>query len=138
MCTRPPVGSRVVAGVREGVVDTKIDAAPDDVPLRQVDQRRAECRCAVLDPTLRPAQDDLLKGGDEVEAAVGVAAVVDRIHPDPDLTGITRFGEAEGEREKDRVAGGDVRDGDAFRIDGVLWHLYVGGQGKVPKPSICV
>src|SRR5258706_8242618 len=97
MRTRPPVGSRVIAGVRERVVDIKIDAAPDDVPLRQVDQRRAECRRAVLDAALRPAKDDLLKGSDEVGAAIGVAAVIDRIHTDPDLTGITRFGEAEGE-----------------------------------------
>src|SRR3954452_25163070 len=103
MRTRPPLGSRVIAGVRERVVDTKIDAAPDDVALAHVDQRRAECRRAVLDAALRPAKDDLLERGDEVGTAVGVAAVINGIHADPDLPRIPRFGEAEDEREKDRV-----------------------------------
>src|ERR1700737_4255506 len=101
MPARPPFRVGVVARERQRIVDAERNAATDDVGFRHLDQWRNESGLAVLDSAARAAKDHVLKCCDELRPAVGIAAVIDSIHPYPYLPRPPRLGQPEGDCEKD-------------------------------------
>ena len=128
MPARATLRVRVITRMRQRVIDAEIDASTNDLRFRHLDQRRDQSRFVLLDSAARAFENHLLKRVDEFWPAVGIAAVVDRIDPGPDLLSIARFGESEGQREEDAVACGDVGDRDARRADRILWNSDVARQ----------
>ena len=84
----------------------------------------------------REARHDF-EGGDELGTAVGVAAVVERVHADEHVARTEHLGERESERQEDRVAGGNVRDRNVSGdVDSpVLRHRDVVGQRRPAERS---
>jgi hypothetical protein len=80
--------------------------------LVQVQQRASEGDRAALDAGAGGEVGELLEGGDELGAAVGVAGVVEGVDAEPDLARAEGLGPAERVGEEQGVAGGDVGAGD--------------------------
>src|SRR5439155_1339510 len=77
---------------------------------------------------------DLLKGTDELGAAVRVAGIVHGVDPDVDVAGLGDLGKGGGAGQEDEVAGGDVGGGDAAGGGwAVLGDLDVRIGGGVPS-----
>src|SRR5687768_4063676 len=114
--------------MRQGVVDAEGDAAADDLRFGELDQRRDDSRLSLFHSASRSLENHLLKRVDKLRPAIRIPAEVHRIDPDPYLLSIARFREAKGDGEKDRVAGGHVRDRDSGRADGIFWNLDVARQ----------
>ncbi len=110
---RAPSRRRVVAGSGlRPVSRPRARASADDPGLRHPKERRADRGPAALHARLRSELADLLEGTEERRAAVGIAGGVEGVRADDDLSGARRFRDGEGEREKERVAGGHIRHGD--------------------------
>src|ERR1700694_115861 len=109
MATRGPVSSGIVAGKGYSVVNAQRQAALDDLPLRQLDERSMDAEPAPLFyPSPRRQRRHALESLDVFRPAVGITAVVHRIRPDEDIGGAEHFGPAQGNRQEDRGPGGDV------------------------------
>src|SRR5471032_810762 len=63
---RTPVGGRVVAAVRQAVVETQLEAAADDVGLAERDQRRLHAKGGAFDARARPERRERLERADEL------------------------------------------------------------------------
>src|SRR5581483_9401357 len=72
---------------------------------------------ASFDAGLRRQPRHDLERGDELGTAVGVTAVVDRVHAEEHVTRADDLCVRQRERQEDRVAGGHVRHRDVFGID---------------------
>ena len=77
----------VVATVRHGIVDAKLEAAPDDLGFGQMNERivHGEGRSLGAEPR------GLLKTFDELRTAVGVAAVIQSVHADENIVARSRL-----------------------------------------------
>ena len=62
---RPSVGARVVAAVRQAVVDTELQTEPDDAGLGQVLERRPDSQRPALDAGLRRQRREVLERRDD-------------------------------------------------------------------------
>jgi hypothetical protein len=92
--------------------DLEVVAGADDLGLGEVEQRGAQGDRVALDAGAGGEVGELLEGGDEFGAAVGVAGVVEGVDAEPDLARAEGLGPAEGVGEEEGVAGGDVGAGD--------------------------
>src|SRR4051794_34223204 len=79
------VPARVITRMRYRIIDAEGKTFADDVGLRQRDERRDDARLALLDAAARAAENDLLKGVEELRTAIGISGVVDGIHAQPDF-----------------------------------------------------
>src|SRR5712691_4975839 len=93
MAARLPLRIRVIARVRKRVIDSQLDAAPDDLRFGHVDEWCDDAGLAAFDSAARAADDYVLKCLDELRPAVGIAAGIERVDADPDLRRVARFRE---------------------------------------------
>src|SRR2546428_1862737 len=70
---RPACGRRIVAAVREAVVESELEAAANDVGLAECDERRVHAKPRAFDAGARAEIRDPLERGDELGPAVGIA-----------------------------------------------------------------
>src|SRR5664280_1434924 len=109
----PPEITAELAGRRKACLEPEGEREADDVRFRHVEKRRPDREAPALGAGLRPELRDALERLEECGAAVGVAGVIESVCTDDDLRRPVRLGDAERERQKKRIASGDVRDGDA-------------------------
>src|ERR1700722_6291848 len=109
-CVAPATGTIAAPITRPGQVQRSIElsAQAHDLRLGHFDER-----CGDLDGIA--FHSALLAGGgngaerlDEFRSAVGIARVVDGVHPYPDAVELTRLGDAEGDGQEDAVPGRHV------------------------------
>ena len=70
---------------------------------------------APLDTRLRGEIGQLAKGRDELGPTVGVATVIDRVHADEEVARSEYFCPTQSDRQKNRVACGNVGDRNTIR-----------------------
>jgi len=78
------------------------------------------------------------EGVDELRAAIGVTGIVESVDADEDVLGAQDFSPGESEREKNRVAGGHVSDGNAFAhgcLIAIFGHGNVVSEGGVAEDA---
>src|SRR4051812_10233921 len=97
----PAVRPRIVAAVRETVIEAEPVAVADDLGFAHRDERRVDAEAAALDAGAGAEIGDTLEGGDEFGSAVGVAGIIERIDADDDVARVERLGPAERQRQKD-------------------------------------
>ena len=73
VAARTAVRQRVVAAVREAIVEPERNATPDDFCLGQRNERRVHAEAAALHARARGESRQRLERGDELRAAVGIA-----------------------------------------------------------------
>ena len=121
----------------EAVVDAQLDAAADDLGLRQVDQRGVDrVSQAALDAGLRGQVGHRGEGGDVLRPAIGIAAVVDGVDAEEDVGGADRLGVGQRQRQQHRVSRRHVGDRDAVgHLVGraILGHSDGGRQGAAAE-----
>ena len=123
-----PSGGGIVAAEREAVVEAQRQPQPDDVGLRQRHQRRVHRQRAAFDAGARGHPGQLLEGMDELRPAIGIAGVVERVDADEDVGRAQHFGPAQGHRQEDGVARGNVGGGNVGRV-----HVAILGDGHVAR-----
>ncbi len=101
---RTPLLVRAVAGHRERVIDAELDAAADDLRLRERHERRVDRDRRTLHAALRRQPRERLERRDELGTTIRIARIVDRVHADDDPIGFEHLGPREREREEHRVA----------------------------------
>src|SRR5262245_42246414 len=89
---RPAGRQRIVATVRQPVVEAERRATADDLCLRHRYQRRLDAEAAALDASLRRERRGPLEGLDELGTAIGVTRIVERIDADEDVVRAQHFG----------------------------------------------
>lgn len=112
----------------EGEIDAQIGSKGDDLGFGEVEERRDDLHWFALNADARGEASGMGEATDEFGATVGVATVIDGVDTDVDARGVVDFGHGGGEREEDKVAGGDVGDGD---VRGHLGGGAVFGDGDV-------
>src|SRR5467141_4522512 len=135
---RRAVLRRVVAAAGERVVDAELDAAAQDAGLGELDERRVDLQPRSLDAGLGRELRHLLVGREVLRPAIGVAAVVERVHADEEVVRLQRFRPGEREAEEDRVARRDVGQRNRLRLRreqprAVLRHLHVGSEPRAAE-----
>ena len=101
--------------------------------LRHLDQRRADRHRPALDARLGAEPRHLLHRGQPLGPAVRVAGRIEHVDPDDDLGGAAHLGQRDRVGHEDRVARGDVGDGNAAADLGLvapLGHGDVRGQRR--------
>src|SRR3972149_6514414 len=76
VATRCPELDRIVTAVGQTIVEAEFEAAPDDLGLRHVDERRVNPETSALDAGARGQGRHMLERANEVRAAVRVARIV--------------------------------------------------------------
>ena len=112
---RRSVGQRVVATVRQPIVQPQLQAAADDLGLGEIDQRRMDAERAAFHSGPRTKRGDLLERPDELGPAIGIAGIVERVDADHEITCAEDLGPGERQRQKNGVPRGHVRHRDARR-----------------------
>ena len=87
-------------------------AEPDDLGLRERDQRGEDPGGVAFDARLRGEAGKSLKGLEILRSTVGIAAVVNRVDAEHDRGGPPGLGKGKSQREEDRVAGRHIGRGD--------------------------
>ena len=80
----------------------------------------------------------ILERFDKFRAAIGVAAVIDRVYAEKNVIRRNYFGPGECVREEDSVARGDVGDWNAtpdFYVRTLLWHIEIVGERRAAKDA---
>src|SRR6185437_10088816 len=114
-------------------IDAELESEPDNLRFGEIEKRRPDVygSRSLYGATCREVCHALVRRN-VLGTAVRVSGVVYRVHPDEDLRGAEHLGPGEGIREKDRVAGGDVGDGNpnAHLIGrAILWYFLVTREG---------
>ena len=98
---------RIVAGMGEAVIDAQFDAAANDLGFCQADQRGMDVEPrASFDARLGRQIGQGAEGGDELRAAIGIAAVVHGVDAQKDVGRAEHLGVGQRQREQDRVRAG--------------------------------
>src|SRR5207247_7556776 len=98
---RRAVWCGVVAARREPVVDAERASGRDDFLLRELDQRSVDLETSPsFDTRFGREIGQRLKGGDVLGAAIGIAAIVQRVDPDEDAVRAQALGPRPPERGK--------------------------------------
>ncbi len=130
------VGRWIVARPAEPEIEPEPRALADDVRLGHVLERRLDAERIALDPRLGREFGQPLECGDEFGTAIRITRIIERVDADIDIARTRRLGPAEREAEEDRIAGGDIGDGNATRIigaDTVLGHVDIGGERRTAE-----
>ncbi len=115
--------------MRQTVIEAELEAAPDDLALRQRDERRVHAKSGAFDTCTRGKCGERLEGMDEFRPAIGIPGVVERVDADDDVSRLEHFGPAKREREEDGVASRHIRDWNVRRRKiTVARDRYVRGQ----------
>src|SRR6185369_13483581 len=101
---RPARRTRVVATVREAVIQTQLEAARDDLRFAHLDEGRVETKPGALDAGAGRDVRERLERAREFGPAVRIAGIVERVDADDEIVRPDDFGPSEGEGEKDRIA----------------------------------
>lgn len=122
---------RIIARPAQPGIEAQPAGLANDVGLGHVLERGADRDSTPLYTRLCGKIRHRLKCGDELRPTVGITRIVERVDSDVDGVGTGHFGEAKREREKDRVPGGNIGDGDAG-LHPVLGHRDVRREGRSP------
>ena len=102
-----------------------------------LDQRCVDAEAALaLHARFRRQIRQPLEGGDELRPAIGIAAVVDCIDADKDVETANHLGPRKGQREKHRIASGNIRNGNAVChrvLRAIQRHGDVGGKSAAAE-----
>jgi hypothetical protein len=94
--------------VRERVVHAKLQAAPDDLGLGEIDQRRQDAQPPALDASLGGQPREMLERAKILGATVGIAGVIQRIHTNDDGLRADHFRPGKRQRQKHGVPRGHI------------------------------
>lgn len=119
---------RIVAGMRQAVINSQFHSAPDDVGLGHADQRCVyfEFRCP-FDSGLGRQIGHRFVRLDVFRPAVRIAGVIKGVDADIDICRTQYLRPAEGKGEEDGVAGRHIGDRD-FAPDTLFRYIDVGCQ----------
>src|SRR5262245_41421752 len=98
----------IVAAVCQAVVEAESGATSDDVAFGDQLQRCVYPKPLTVDAASGRERRQLLECCDELRPAVGIARVIQRVHTDKDVVRPEYLGPSERQRQKDRVARGDI------------------------------
>ena len=128
---RPSVGRRVVAAMREAVVEPQSVPPANDLGLCHRDERGVDAEPPPFDARLRRERGETLERRDVLGPAVRVAGVVERVDADDEVARAQRLGPGERQRQQYRVARRDVRRGNPAGVQGaILRHRAGAGQRR--------
>lgn len=109
---------RIVAAVRQGVVDAEGKSEFDDLRLAQMLERRADVVIPALVDRLCPEARTVPESFNECRAAVRIAGIIQRIDPDENVTRPDSFRQSRRKGEKNQIPRGDIgnRNGTGMRV----------------------
>src|SRR6266511_4701356 len=82
LATGGAIGGRVIAAMRQGIINAELKPSLNDLRLAQVDEWRVNTHpLATLDRRFRRQVGHGFKGANIFRAAIGITAVIERIHP---------------------------------------------------------
>jgi hypothetical protein len=110
---RDTFGRRVVTTVGKRKIDAELDGFANDFSFRQLDQGRMNLKPSALNPGFCSKVGQGFERFDEFRAAIGVAAIIDRIDAEKNVIGWDYFGPGKRISEENRVACGHVSDWNA-------------------------
>src|SRR5262249_33734637 len=101
-------GARVVAAVRQTVVQTQSDTATNDVRLGKRDERGVDVKAAAFHTGAGGHGRERFERSNEFRTTIRIAGVVKRVDTDARIAGVDRLCPAERNRKEDRVTRGDI------------------------------
>src|SRR5574340_985818 len=110
----PPFAIRLIAGHRQAVIHAELDAAPDNLRLGPVDERRMDMEGAAFHRGAGGEIGHFLEGREILRPAVRVARVIHRIDADENLLAAQHLGPGQCQGEHDGVARRDIGGRNAF------------------------
>src|SRR5262245_30662075 len=106
VAARDAIAVGVVAGARQRVIDSEVEAELNDLRLRKADQRGVDGQLLLgLDCSARGEIRHRLKRADVLRPAIGIAGVINRVDTKENVLRAKYFRPCNGEGKKDRVAG---------------------------------
>src|SRR6059036_2288009 len=122
------VRCRIVTAVGKRKIDAELDCFANDVGLRKFDERRVNLKASAFDAGFCSKVSEGFERLDEFWSAIGVAAVVDRVYTDENISGRDYFRQCKRVSEKDRVTRGNIGDRNSVRdfcFRTLLWHIDI-------------
>lgn len=110
--------------MRKPQIEPQLESQFDDPRLTQLDQRRMHMQAhAAFHASLSREIRKGFERADEFRAAIGIAGVIDRIHPDNDVRSLEHFRPSQSIRKKHGIARRNISHRDSRRHGGFIAAL---------------